>query len=112
MSGSEPLEGEPHRLLGAGLADRAGDGDDRRVRAPPRRDAEAPHRVEHVRRDEERAGAGKLRRAVLGHHRCRGTLGERVADEAVAVMDVALDGEEQVARLKRAGVDRDAGRGA
>ena len=111
MRPAEALEGEPHRLLRPGLADRAGDRDDLRGRAPAGRGAEAAHGIEHVRHDEERAGPAELGGALFRDHRRRRALGQRAAHEAVAVMNVALDGEEELARLKRARIDRDAGDG-
>ena len=54
-----PREREAHGLLGARLADRAGDRDDRGIRAPARRAAEAAHGVQHVGHDDQPARVGR-----------------------------------------------------
>ena len=73
---------------------------------------EPAHGLEHVRHDDQRARTGELGRPLLGDDSRRGALGQRVAHEIVAVARLALDGEEEVARLERARVDRDPGASA
>ena len=111
MGRAEARQHEAQRLLGAGLADRARHGDDPGVRAAARGDPKATQGVEHVGRDDKRPGAFELRRPLLRYDRRRRALRKRVAHEGVTVARLAGDGEEKVARLQRARVDRSAGRG-
>ena len=98
-----PVEAGEQRLLRAGLADRAGDADDRRRRPRPRRAAEILQRREAV----GNADVGPFGR--LGHDRARRTLGERLIEEAMPVGRVTLQRDEQVARPDFARVEGDAG---
>ena len=88
-------------LLGAGLADRPGDGEDARATARARGDAEPLQPAQRVVHDELRVGD------VLGarDQRGAGAGGERAGDMVVTVMRIALDGDEQIAWLQGAGVD-------
>ena len=99
---------EAQRLLGAGLADRAGDGDDLRARPGARAGGPRP-RMASSTSGTTISGplSDEVGRPRLGDDRRGRALGERVADEVMAVAGVALDGEEQVARLEGARVDRD-----
>ena len=102
-------EHEAQRLLRAGLADRAGDGDDSGLQFGAACGARMLHRLQHIRHDGEGACAFKLPCMSLVDHGERRALVERSLDEVMAVAGLAGDGEEDVARLKRAGVDRGAG---
>ena len=104
-------ERQPQRLLGSGLADRAGDADDLCRRTRARRPREVAQSVEHLGHDQQRRIRGKAGALVRGHHRKGGTGRERGRDEIVAVAVVALDGEKRFSGRNRAGVDRDAGNG-
>ena len=98
-------------LLGAGLADRAGDRDDLRLRARARGDAKPLHRLQSVVDREHRPKRGELAPRARATRRRRGAGFEGARDMVVAVVRIALDGEEEIAGLKRAGVDRDAADG-
>ena len=109
VRGALARQHEAHRLLGAGLADGARDGDDLRARPGAGAGGEIAHGPEHVRHDDQRPAVHEVGRPRFGDDRRGGALGESVADEVMAVAGVALDGEEQVARLEGARVDRDPG---
>ena len=87
------------RFLGAGLADRSGDGDAARLRAGARRAAEPAQGLERILDDEQpmrlRHGEALGDRDDGG----RALLDGRV-HEVVPVAVLALDGEEEVARLR------------
>ena len=97
MGGAGLGERETQRLLGAGLADRAGDRDDlcpgARARGP-RQIGEAGEDVGH---DEQRS-VGRHRVPLgLGDHREAGAGRKRRRNEFVAVAGIAMDGEERLA---------------
>ena len=102
-------EHEVERILGAGLADRAGDGNHARVRARPRRAREIDQRGEHVGHDEERRVGREKALLVGGDDRKSGAGVERRGDEVMAVAVLARDGEEGFAACDGAAVDREAG---
>ena len=102
-------EREAQRLLGRGLADRAGDGDHLALEARARGAGEIAQGLEHVVDDEQRRVGGEARAHVAGDDgQARAGL-ERVVDEVVAVARLALDGEEGLAARQAAAVDGDAG---
>ena len=105
---------EAQRLLGAGLADRAGDADDLRLRARARRAREVAQR-RRARRRTTRSGAvpGSAARACRRRPTASAGAGrERRGHEVVAVAVVALDARRTPRpAATRAGVDRDAGDG-
>ena len=103
--------GRQHRaqhLLGGRLADRTGHGDDPRLRSRARGDAQPLHRAQGVLDREHWPVAGELMRPLARHDSRRRARFEGARDMVVAVMRVAPDGDEEVARLKRPAVDRDA----
>ncbi len=105
-------EREEQRLLGRGLADRAGDADDAGACPPARRAAGRFERAEHVvHREQGRAFRHLADAAALDDAERRAAIRRR-ADIGVAVAVVAAYGEEHVARPQRAGVDGDAADGA
>ena len=57
MGGAVPTQRQAQRLLGAGLADGAGDGDDFRLRARAGRPREIAQPCKHIGNDEELAQA-------------------------------------------------------
>ena len=65
-------EREPQRLLGRGLADRAGDGDDFGLRAGARGAGQIAQALEHVGDDQQRRVGGKLPALVARDHRKAG----------------------------------------
>ncbi len=101
-------QSQAQRLLGGGLADRAGDGDDARGRAGARGAAEVGHRGQHVPDDVEWAVAGAGVDVGLVDDRRRRTRREGLADVIVAVGPIAGDREEEVARFECPRVDRHA----
>ncbi len=98
-------EHQAQGILGPGLADRPGDGDDAGARARARRTSEIAQAGEHVGNQEER----RIRRhGALFFLRDDGKGGaafERGSDEIVAVAVLALNGEEGLSRLDAAAVD-------
>ena len=96
---------EQQGFLGAGLADRAGDGDDFGARARARGAREIAQSFEHVGDDQQRRIGGKARAVVARDDGEPGAGFERGLDEVVAVAVVALDREEGVALAERAAVD-------
>ena len=102
-------EREPQRLLGAGLADRAGDADHLGLRARARGAGEIAQAFEHVRHDQQRRVLRERVALVGGDDREAGAVGERGRHEFVAVAGVALDREERLAAPDAAAVDGDAG---
>ena len=107
-----PLGGKRggQHLLGAGLADAAGDRGDLRSAAQARGDADPAERCKHVVGDRQRPGdAAQRGEMVLVDDGGGGAGGKRKGDEIVAVMGIAADGEEGLARLDRAAVDGNAG---
>src|SRR5262249_39034111 len=95
-------------LLGARLADRAGDADDFRSRARARRPREVAQALEHVGNDEQRRILGKALAPVGGDDRKPGACRERGRNEVAAVAVVAFDGEDCFAGRTRARVDGNA----
>src|SRR5262249_29191373 len=108
MGLAAPGEREPQRLLGAGLADGAGDRDDLRVRACARRPRQVAQALEHVVDDEERRMLWEATTSVGGNDRKACARRERGLNEVMAVAIVAPNGEERFAGRNRARVDRDA----
>ncbi len=103
------LEGALQRLLGAGLADAAGDADDRGGAAPARGAAEILERGHRVGDEQQRSVRGDARGHARDQRRCGAPL-ERGADVIMAIEFGAGEGDEEVARCHRAAVDRDAAR--
>ena len=99
---------EPQRLLGRGLADRAGDRDDLAVQALARGARQRPQAFERIVNDQQRR-VGKPPALTFRHHgqTCAGF--QRGVDEVVTVAIVALDRKECVALAQRAAVDGDTG---
>ena len=93
------------RILGAGLADRAGDAGDARLAAPAGSAAETFQRLHGVGHADQRA-AGIL--DIARHDGGRGAALHRLGHEAVAVGRLALQGKEQVALADGAAVEGDA----
>ena len=96
---------KPQRLLGSGLADRAGDADHLGLRARSRGHGESAQSGKHIGHDEERRIAGKLAAPVGGDDGEAGFSGKCRGDKIVAVAIVALDGKERVARRQAAAID-------
>jgi len=105
---AEPAERDAQHFLGAGLADRAGDRNDARLRPRPRRRAEALQGAQGVVDRENRLMRGNPGAARPGDRRGRRARLEGARDVVVAVARLAPDGEEEIAGLQRAGVDRNA----
>ena len=104
---------KPQRLLGAGLADRAGDADELGLAARTRGTRERDQAVQHVRHREQRRVLGKFIAPARRNDGKAGVLLQCRLDELMPVARIALDREERLARRDRAGVDRkpgDAGR--
>jgi hypothetical protein len=101
-------EREAQHLLDTRLADRAGHSDDFRLRARPRSNAEALHPAHRFVDGEDRAERRKRLGAVRADQRSSGAGFEGAGDMVVAVMDLALDRNEEIAGLERARVDRHA----
>jgi hypothetical protein len=99
---------KPQRLLGRGLADRAGDRDDLAAAARARRGGEVAQAIEHVGHDQQRRTGRHFTSLVARHNREPGTVLDRRLHEGMAVVRVALDGEEGLVGRDRAAVDRDA----
>ncbi len=99
---------DAQHFLGARLADRAGHRDDSGARARARRPPEPLQRAQRVLDGEGRLVRGKVAPARIGDHGGRGARLEGARDMVMAVVDLALDGEKQVAGLKRSRVDRNA----
>ena len=108
MRPAEMRQDEPQHLLGAGLAHRSRDSDDARLRARARRHAQPLHGAKRVVDGEDRPEGGELARPRLRNQGRGGAGGKGGRDMVVAVMDVALDGDEEIAGRQRAGVDRHA----
>src|SRR5664280_240272 len=102
-------EREEQGLLGAGLADRTGDGDHVGARASARGGGEFAQSLEHVRDDQQRRSGGKLRALIACDHGKHGAGFERGLDEVVAVAIVARDGEEGLALADASRIDGQAG---
>ena len=101
-------EHRAQHLLHGRLADRAGHRNNPRPRARARSDAQPFHGLERVVDRERRAETGEPP-GPFARHDGRGSPGiEGASDVIMAVVRVALDGEEKIAGLKRATVDRDA----
>src|SRR5215472_4828560 len=109
MGFAAPRKRQPQGFLGAGLADRAGDADELRRRARPRRLAKLAQGEENVRDDQERCRGGEFRPPVGRYHCERGAGRERRGHEIMAVAVVARDGEKRFARRDAAAVDGDSG---
>src|SRR6185437_1308376 len=90
------------RLLGPGLADRAGDADYPGPAARARRAAEIVERLDRVGRADVRM------RNRLAHQSAGGAGGEGLGDEKVAVGRLALHRDEQVAGADLARIEGDA----
>ena len=90
------------RFLGAGLADRARDPENRRAAALTRCAAERLERREDI-VDQDVGAIDRLR-----DDRARGARGKRGVDEFVAVVDGARHGDEQIAIAYFATVESDA----
>ena len=101
-------EHEAQRVLGSGLADRAGDRDDAGGGSRARGAGKIFEGCKHVGHDEQRCIRRHLAALVGGHHRKAGAAFERGGNERVAVAALALDGEERFAGLDGAAVDREA----
>ncbi len=101
-------ERELQRFLGAGLADRAGDGDHLGVRARARGAGKIAQSLEHIVDGEQRRIGGKAPALRPRDHRETGAGFERALDKFMAVTVLALDGEEGIAFAERAAVDGDA----
>ena len=95
-------------FLGAGLADRAGDGDDFAGKARARGAGKLTQGFQYV-VDEQERRVGEARALRARDHREAGAAFQRRLDEIVAVAGIALDGEEGLALADGAGVDGDAG---
>ena len=82
------------------------------MKAALRSRARAPEQLErllHVSDDEKRPGAGKLRRMRFVDDRRRRAFLKRHPHEVVTIARLALDGDKQIAGLKGAGIDGNAG---
>ena len=101
---------ELERLLGAGLADRAGDADEFGGAARPRRACQRDQPLQHVGHDQQRRVVRKHAALVRGHDSQPAAGFQRRLDEIMAVADV-LEREERFARRDGAGVDRQARHG-
>ena len=95
----------PQRLLGGGLADRAGDRDHLRMEPRARGISESNQTGQHVIHHQQRRVARELVALCGPHHRQRCTGLQRRGDEIMAVVDVALDGEIGFTRRDGAAVD-------
>ena len=95
-------------FLGSGLAHGARDRGDAAVRPRPRRQPERDHGVEHVRNGDEAALPFELSGAVERDHGCRRALRQCSGHEVMPIAGIALDGEEEIARLQGARVDGNA----
>jgi hypothetical protein len=97
------------RVLGSGLADRAGDRDHPGGGTGARRGGEVAERREHVGHDEQRRVRRHLLTPLGGDDRERGAVLESAGDEVVAVAVLAADGKERLAPPDGAAVDGEAG---
>ena len=99
-------EGQPERLLGAGLADAAGDRGEARAAAGARGLSERGQRLHRVGDHDQRSvGRNAFRQPV---HQRRSAALQCAADEIVTVVVRPAQGDEQLARGDAAGIDRDA----
>src|SRR5208282_495605 len=98
-------------LLDGRLADRASHRDNLRPRPRASGGPQPFHRLERVLDRERGAESGKPIRPLARHNRGGGAGIEGASDVIMAVVRVALDGEEKIAGLKRAAVDRNAADG-
>ncbi len=102
-------EHAPQRLLGRGLADRAGHRDHLPVQTRARGMRESNEAREHILHHEQRC-LGCEPVALRGFdYRERGAGLQRRSDKIVSVVNVALDGEIGFARRNAAAVDRQPG---
>src|SRR6185437_4636762 len=97
-------KGGAQRLLGAGLADAAGNRDDPRGAAPARGDAQRGQTVKRV-GDPQQLSVADLAR----DHRRDGAAGKGGLDVIVAVVIGTAEGDEEVAGRHGTAVDRHAG---
>ena len=96
---------EPQRLLGAGLADRAGDADEFCRAARARRARQRAQALEHVGHDQQRRVVRQHAALVRGDDREPAAGLQRRLDEIMAVADV-LEREERLARpIVRVSID-------
>ena len=100
---------KPQRFLGAGFADRTGDGDDLGLAARACGTGEIAQTRQHVRHDEQRRIGRKIAAAARGNDRKTGMGAKSRGDKLVAVTAVALDGEERFAGNDGAGIDGNPG---
>ena len=107
MRSAERAQDRPQHLLGRGLADAAGDRDQAAAEPGARIAAEPVQRRQRVVHQQQPGGV----RHDPMHHRAGRALGQRVGDEVVTVAGFTAQRDEQIARLQRARVDRDAGGG-
>ena len=110
LAGGGDALGREHRLegfLGAGLADASGNRDDvgRGARAGGAGEMVEP--LHGVVDDQERRVPGQALGDAAHHRRRRAAL-ERPGDELVGIVFGALDGDEEIAGMKRAAVDGNA----
>ena len=96
----------PQHLLYARLADRTGHRDDARPCAGARGDAKALHRDQRVVGCKDGTQMRERGRPLALNDRRRRARLECARDKIVAVMRLAVDGDEQIAGLERAGIDR------
>ena len=101
-------QGEAQRLLRARLSDGPRDRDDARLRSRARRAAKVFHGAQGVMHDIQRPQSLEIGGALLGNDSGRGALLEGLRDIVMAIAIVALDRHEQIARLQRARIDRNA----
>jgi hypothetical protein len=99
---------EPQRLLGAGLADRAGDADDFRRTTRARRAGKAAQAFEHIGHDEERRVVRQLCAFLGGDDRQTGAGFQCGFDEFMTVTCIG-EREKRIGFLQRAAVDGKAG---
>ena len=108
MGGAVLGEHQAQRFFGAGLAHRAGDGDDLRLRVCARAARKFAQAGKHIGDDEQRRVMGKAVAPIGRDHGKPGAAFERGRDEFVAIAVITGDGKECFARSQRAAVDRDA----
>ena len=96
-------EHAPQRLLGGGLADRAGDRDHLRIETRARRMREIDEAGQHVIDHKQRRVGGEFVALGCFDHRQRRARLQGGVDEIMAVMDVALDREIGLARREACG---------